>query len=47
VFAGSFAASHVLGLPVPAALERAVAAAARAAAGPTAHEGLGPRITRP
>jgi sugar/nucleoside kinase (ribokinase family) len=47
VFAGSFAASHVLGLPVPAALKRAVAAAARAAAGPTAHEGLGPRITRP
>jgi hypothetical protein len=37
----------VLGSPVPVALERAVAAAARAAAGTTADRGLGPRITRP
>jgi ribokinase len=47
VFAGTFAAAHVLGSPVPVALERAVAAAARAAAGTTADRGLGPRITRP
>jgi ribokinase len=47
VLAGSFAASHVLGSPIPAALERAVAAAARAATGPTADQGLGPRITPP
>jgi ribokinase len=47
VFAGTFAASLVLGAPLQEALDTATRKAARAAAGATAWEGLGPRLLTP